>query len=211
MAIRRSTELPARSRSIDRLTKYIDLRAHVSGVTALSLTDDERQLVSGSKDGAIILWSLDDREKVQEFVGHSGEVTCIALSPDRKFALSSGSDQAIRMWNLQSGKLVREYVGHVDTVTSVAFHPSGQLFCSSGYDGLRLWDRDKSMSVAALGYQAGVAIPTIELMDDLQQLEGHITYVRSVAYSADGKWILTGGNEALIAVWNIDKRRLLND
>lgn len=79
---------------------------------------------------------------------------------------------------------MRSFVtGHRSSVTQVKFHPYGVFFCSVSEDtNLKVWDmRDKNC---------------------IQIHKGHLQGIRSVSITPDGKWILTGGDDGIIKVYN---------
>ncbi|QDU93727.1 WD40 repeat domain-containing protein [Lignipirellula cremea] len=68
-------------------------------------------------------------------------------------------------------------------VTAVKMQPGGDLFATAGDDHLvRIWNRE-----------------TGELE---RRLDGHLDWVRTVAFSPDGAALVTGGNDRTIVVWN---------
>ncbi len=71
--------------------------------------------------------------------------------------------------------------GHTDTVHSVAFRPGSPLIASGSFDGtIRLWRVEGGMASTRV--------------DPFAMLTGHAGRVFSVAFSADGRYLVSGLN-----------------
>ena len=57
------------------------IQAHSLAVSALKICGGERQLLSGSWDKSIKLWSLDDGSLLHDLGSMKSQVTCISLNP----------------------------------------------------------------------------------------------------------------------------------
>lgn len=188
---------------------------HPEGVTSIAFSPDGQQLVSGSYDGKVRVWRLSDGALSRTLVGHAGTVWSVAFSPDGTRIASSGEDKTVRLWRASDGALTNTLKGHTLNVWSVAFSPDGRLLGSGSFDKtVRLWRVDTGGLVRTLtgSKEAVVHIdfsPDGQLVasggDDTQirlwrVADGTIAktlsgsdHVYSVAFSRDGKWLVSGG------------------
>ena len=177
---------------------------HQGPVLALDVSPDGERLVSAGEDRIIRLWSIPSGKLVSSMRGHSRSIHDVKFSPDGQHVLSCGEDQTIRLWDVATGKQVMHYTGHSAVVASVDFLPDGERFISSSYDGsLAIWDVNEATAQSSLGYRAGQPIPRVQRMEDLLQLEGHLSWVRSGEVSPDGNAIVSAGNDTLVAIWDV--------
>lgn len=119
-----------------------------------------------------------------------------AMSPDGSQLVSFGNSAPIVLWNAQTGEKLRIFDGHSETVTAVAFSPDGKNIVSAGADiqeleGTRLTDQY-----------------TLKLWDVatgklLRTYSGHADHILSVAFSPDGKQLLSGGRDGNLRLWDV--------
>lgn len=127
----------------------LKLRGHYSPpLTLVPLVDEFATLLaSGSADGTVRLWDLQNETAVAVFPQHKFSVRCLAsLRTDRGILLASGgSDGNLRVWDVrnrsQKGPTIR--CGQ-NIVNDVAFFPSrdtNPCLATVGQDGtLKLWN-----------------------------------------------------------------------
>lgn len=76
--------------------------AHPSAISALSLSPEGHELVSGGHDASLRFWSLEKRSCMQEIVSHRhmrGEGVCaVVWSPDGRWVVSGGGDGVVKVF-----------------------------------------------------------------------------------------------------------------
>ncbi|MEP0924352.1 hypothetical protein [Leptolyngbya sp. ST-U4] len=118
----------------------------------------------------------------QPFEGHSYRVNSVAFSPDSELIVSSDDAQTICLWSLE-GKLVSPVLKEFGA-TSVTFSPNGKLIVGNSCTETRLWTLD--------GKPFG------------HSLNRHEVDFSSVAFSPDGKCIITGCKDGKVRLWNTE-------
>ena len=77
------------------------MNGHTDSIYSLEILSSENVL-SGSADQTIKLWSIDSGECLRTYVGHLSTVLCLrTLTEDR--ITSGSSDWTIKIWNVKTG------------------------------------------------------------------------------------------------------------
>jgi WD40 repeat protein len=113
-----------------------ELTGHTGGIRVLQKMNDN--VISGGKDGQVLLWNVRDGALKTKFIGHTDWITSI-LSAGRSLVASSSCDLTVRVW-AEDGRCVQIFQGHTGNITQMAFDaPSNTLATSSNDFTVRLW------------------------------------------------------------------------
>ncbi|XP_015903984.1 U3 small nucleolar RNA-interacting protein 2 [Parasteatoda tepidariorum] len=144
------------------------LRGHKLSVTCLAVSQTEKFLISASKDGSIIKWSIEEKKKIKTipggkkgsegYIGHTDQVLAISLSTDDKFLATGGRDKIINIWNPDTMERIHTFRGHKDAITGLVFQKgSHQLISASSDRSLKLWTLDEMGYIETLfGHQDAI-------------------------------------------------------
>ncbi len=168
------------------------LTGHHGPVSAIAFHND--MLVSCGGDLTVKLWkySFNTPREVRTFKGHRDWVTSVAFSRDGYFVVSASVDHCLRVWEITS-KEIPLLPEHLGAVLAVAVSPDGTKIASAGRDKLiKIWDR-------ATG-------------QELMTLTGHTDEIRSLAFSSDGKTLVSasGNPENSLRWWSLAGKKEIN-
>jgi WD40 repeat protein len=77
-----------------------ELQGHSDAIISLAFSPDGSQLVSGSKDRTVRLWSVASGKLLKTLEGHSKAVNCVAFHPNGKQVASCSADDTVRIWTV---------------------------------------------------------------------------------------------------------------
>ncbi|CZR46055.1 uncharacterized protein FPRO_11502 [Fusarium proliferatum ET1] len=142
-------------------------------VESVAFTTDGKYLISGSEDGLVRIWavSIDACPFIAE--GHDDGLYSIAISANGLRVASGSLDTTVKVWDTKTGTCLYTLKGHCGAVSFVAFSVDSKRLASCSYDStIKVWD---TMAATCL----------YTLQDD--------EAVSSVAFSADGQYLVSGG------------------
>jgi WD40 repeat protein/serine/threonine protein kinase len=82
---------------------------HTSGVSAVSLSADDRWFLSGSGDRTVRLWEVATGRCLRVFRGHTKYIFAVSLSTDCHRAFSWSEDNTVRVWEVATGRCLRTF------------------------------------------------------------------------------------------------------
>ena len=143
---------------------------HDLSITCVSLSADEKNVFSGSKDNSIIKWDVETQQKQIikpkwkrethfEKQASEGEILSLATTSDGRYIVSGGRDSKLRVFDARMGNAeVKVLPGHRDAVTSLAIRrDSYSLFSGSLDRCVKHWDLSEMGYLETMfGHQDGV-------------------------------------------------------
>ncbi|TDL15113.1 WD40 repeat-like protein [Rickenella mellea] len=159
--------------------------------------------------------------------GHWGGIRCVTFSPDDKYILSACDEKTIQVWDAATSTSTTITLEQCDKhVGFVAFSPDGkQMVAGSTDNNIRVWNHiassswDKTTRVWDANTGAVTLGPLKGHTDGIWTslvwnaekgtvtfgpLRGHTDEVRCVAFSPNGKHIVSGSYDKTIQIWNMD-------
>lgn len=110
------------------------LKGHTGSVNAVVITYDNQNVISGSADNTIRVWSLQNTHQESVLKGHTDWINALAITSDNKFLISGSSDCSIRIWNLKEKSQQSLLQGHTQEVVSIAIFHNNEYIVSGGCD-----------------------------------------------------------------------------
>ncbi len=195
-------------------------------VCAVAFSPDGRRVLAAISDKTAVLWDADTGRQIHVFKGHTDTVISVAFSHDGKHVLTGSYDRTAILWDADSGKQIHVFQGHKGKVNSVAFSPDGRRVLTGSFDDTAiLWNADLSES-AAPGATAGLpgsakgdtggqadadASAKTKFGEPIRTFRGHGDDILSVAFSPDGRRVLTGSRDSTAILWDVGTGRQIRD
>jgi len=120
--------------------EYKEFIGHSGGVFSVSISPDNKLLLSGSEDKQIRLWLVATSSCLVVYSFHSYPVWSVNFGRKGYYFASGSGDKTVCVWCTQKAFPLRVMVGHVSDVVLAKFHPNLLYLFSSSYDKtVRMW------------------------------------------------------------------------
>jgi WD40 repeat protein/serine/threonine protein kinase/pSer/pThr/pTyr-binding forkhead associated (FHA) protein len=159
---------------------------HKGTVRSVALSADRRYLLSGGDDAAVKLWDALTGKCLHTLKEHKAPVFAVEFSANSRYALSASEDQTIKLWDIAIGQVLQTFQGH-HQLMAAAYSPSGQ-FVLAGDTPIKLWNVSTGQVVQTFNDPG----------------------VRAVAFSADQRYLFSGGADRQLRLWELATGRCLH-
>ncbi len=149
---------------------------------ALAISADGTWLVVGNANGTIGVWPLFSDDPLWIRKGHPSTVQSVAVSPDGRYVISSALDDGVKVWERATGRLIHTLRGVYGV--SVTVSPDSRYVIAGGMKSVVMWELSTGRR--------------------FQTLEHPWHDIHALALSSDGHWVVTGGEDGTIRVWEPD-------
>lgn len=164
-----------------------------SGILKAAFTPNGSTLGVVDGDGVVSLWDMAEWRRWAEIPPRTGKFSALAFSRDSA-TLAIADSSGVRLWDATTADpSAGPQLDLVGTISGLAFAADGRTLAVGTMDGaVRLWD----------SAQGSLGAP----------IRAHRSYVRSMAFSEDGRMLVSSSPHDQIArLWDTDAGRLLRE
>ena len=172
-------------------------RGHSAEVHSVAFNPNMKQLVSGSSDSTVRVWSFMPEMRALRFTGHTAAVLAVAASPTGRLVASGSKDRSVRIWKTTAGKHTRlpgeskKMQSHTAAVRCVSFSADEESLLSASDDKMvKVW------SVPGQRFKYSLA--------------GHKNWLRAAEFSPDGRLVISCGDDKTVKLWDAQSHRCVH-
>lgn len=150
-------------------------------VQCMTFAVDGQLAAMGFKDGSVQLWDLTKNERLGgDWAAFSKDLGDIAVTPDKKIVVASDVECNIKIYDIAGKKVLKELKAHTGGLNGIMMGPDGKRFATISSNGeVKLWQTEDGKELRSWS----LATP-----------------VRNLAFSADGKKLMTANSDSTLYV-----------
>lgn len=167
-----------------------------SGQAVTGMAFAPKRNVAAMMSGKTVnIWDIAAGKRLAVLNGHVKEVAGAAFSPDGGTLATGSLDNTVRLWDLKTGRETLSLTAHAGGAVSVVWSPDGRYLASAGNDAvIKLWNGATGALVKTL---------TGHTKKQTTDVNKTFTGIYNVAFSPDGKRLVSCGTDGKIIVWDV--------
>ncbi len=207
--------------------KQISVVKEAGPVSNLHFSADGSRIISACSDNTIRMWKvatgeLDTTIKPQSYVDDA------ALSPNGRTVVSVG--RQVSEWDAGTKKLSKVFGADAAPIDSIAISRDAQSLAFAGWGALRMLDLASSelhtrspavtnaVALSPDGHWIAMGTsryqpPFIAVCERVEKpqpcfiLSGHTDIIQALAFSTDGKWLVSASEDETVRIWDLSARK----
>ena len=190
-----------------------NLDGHAGPVRGAAFSPDGKTIATAGEDNRVLLWDFERFETLlhQKKLLHPNYVMNVAFSPDGKLLATACKDKIARIYQVDDWKThkdelkpVAELKGHEKSVRSIAFSPDGSLIATGSEDNsVRIWSQTPDKNWVMDKELKGPSVTCTAGSTRSAELPGHTNFVQTVAFSHDGRFMVSASRDTTSKVWKV--------
>ena len=171
------------------------VQGHNANVSSIAIDNLGMNLVTGSSDGTMRLWSRLSFQATTLLAGHEDDITALGFSANGEVVATASRDASIRLWDSNTAETIQVLRGHDKYAKCLAFSPDGQWLASGSgtrpkeKSEIRLWDARRGEFFTVFLH--------------------HSKYLTDMEFSPDSRFLAVASGDKTCSIWNVEEESLV--
>ncbi|KAJ2914778.1 hypothetical protein MD484_g5644, partial [Candolleomyces efflorescens] len=180
-------------------------------ITSLCITASAKYLIAFTGSLSLRIYDLKSLEPSKKKIqpsrtiarAHDAPVHVCTTDPTSSLLASGSADGVVKVWDISNGYVTHVFKGHGGVVSALTFnYPQNpgsvtqtgpvRLVTASVDNRIRIFNLTHGASTSSGGGKPEAV------------LDGHVSVPRGLDVSLDGKWLVSGGRDSVIMLWDLE-------
>ncbi|KAJ3767152.1 U3 small nucleolar RNA-associated protein [Lentinula raphanica] len=130
---------------------------------------------------------------------HDAPIHVCQSDPTSTYLASGSADGVVKVWDIARGFVTHVFKGHGGVVSALKFNYPQDLSSLKRQDSMQLITAsvDTRIRIFELSQNKSAGLKPVAV------LEGHTSVPRGLDITPDGRWLVSGGRDAVVLVWDL--------
>lgn len=142
-----------------------------------------------------------DPKLIRSTKAHSAPVIIAEIDPTGTLLATGGAEGLVKVWDIRGGFVTHNFKGHGGVVSALRFYAPQNAEGSEMISGWRLASGADDTKVRVWDLNKRVCLAT---------LDSHVSVVRGLDWSEDGRVLASGSRDQVICLWDAKSWKLRN-
>ena len=129
---------------------------------------------------------------------HDAPVHVCKTDPTSTYVASGAADGVVKVWDIVRGYVTHVFKGHGGVVSALAFNYPRDVSTALQNQRMHLITGSVDTKIRIFDLSASANKSKADAI-----LEGHVSVPRGLDVSPDGKWLVSGGRDAVVLIWDL--------
>ncbi|KAF9469790.1 U3 small nucleolar RNA-associated protein [Collybia nuda] len=135
---------------------------------------------------------------------HDAPVHVCKTDPTSTYLASGSADGVVKVWDIRHGHITHVFKGHGGIVSALVFSFPQDVSSVVGGESMQLITASADTRIRLFNLSTSSNSTHTRKPDAV--LEGHVSVPRGLDVSLDGRWLVSGGRDSVVLVWDLSSR-----
>ena len=133
---------------------------------------------------------------------HDAPVHVCTVDPTSTYLASGSADGVVKVWNILGGFVTHVFKGHGGVVSALAFNYPQNISSVTRNQVMHLISASVDTRIRIFNLTQGASTSSGGGKPEAI-LEGHVSVPRGLDVSPDGRWLVSGGRDSVVLIWDL--------
>ncbi|MBK8567230.1 MAG: hypothetical protein IPN76_28875 [Saprospiraceae bacterium] len=210
-----------------QVIKLAQFTGHNAAIFALVQGEGDRQVISGAGDSWVVSWNLDEPEMGKLIAKVAAQIFSLCFLRNAQKIVAGNMNGGVHWIDLKDSRQTKNIAHHEKGVYDILTR-NGDVFTIGGDGKITRWEVEGMRSIESY-HLANQALRAIDVCEQRREMavassngniyfldadtlelrqtitSAHKSSVFSLCYSPNGQHLLSGGRDAYLNVWDLEK------